>query len=297
MLHLPSARSAALDRIDQVTELDSRFGRPYLDAMHDLCGAVTRDAAYGQVPLSLCWPYIGSRYDSAEPRTLIVGKAVNGEWEETQIKPGDRAFEALAATCIGDREGRIGRLSGRENWLSGDDGATALRRSPYWRLVRQVHRLAGGKEADEWWRQIAATNLYKVAPLRPPEWQRSGPAMWLTDLQHSPRGSGAVGHAQALLRMEVDELRPNIVVCVTGHRAMHHFWHQPENNPLRLRWSDWGTDWRKQPVHRVARESTSSGERIWIVTQRPEYRTRQELEDIATAIVAVLGGAVAPQHG
>lgn len=254
-----------------MSSVTSCLGESYVEDMRDLCNAVIRNASFGQAPLSLCWPYISSGFAIANPRVLIVGKAVNGHHENAVIRSENGSVTSLLKWSIADREGQIGAPTECEKWLSGPDGAK-VRRSPFWQLVSHAYRVVTGNSGEDWWKHAAWTNLYKVAPQAPDDWKESGPVHWLRELQHTPCGEGMPGRVQRLLRMEVDALRPDVVICITGHRGMHHFWHEPEDNPLGLQWTETEPDWRRAPVHKIAKESTGSGQRLWIVTQRPEYR-------------------------
>lgn len=249
----------------------SQLGHSYVQAYKDMCLAIQGNSNFARKPLSLCWPFIGSGYSAAPKRLLIVGKAMNGNHENTRIPSSSEQLDSVLDWCITDREERDGNKSNCEEWLATSDGAKA-RRSPFWQLASKAFEVVTDDTRPNWWKRVAWTNLYKVSPEAPESWATSVPAEWLQQMQHEAAADGTPGHAQKLLRMEIDLLRPDIVVCITGHEWMHHFWHAPSHNPLGLQWQSVGENWWRDPVHKIAKEDTPTGTRTWIVTQRPEFR-------------------------
>ncbi len=141
--------------------------------------------------LSAFWPLEGRHYKEAPKRVLLVGRATN-QW-------GRHGLDVSGARAESD-------LSGSQQFV--DDGKYA-RRSRFWETARAVLASLGvARPADEthangWMQSLAWTNLFKVAPM----------AGW----NPSAAVRGAVRQdCIELLRLEVEALRPDLVLALTG---------------------------------------------------------------------------------
>ena len=96
------------------------------------------------------------------------------------------------------------------NDLSGKRNGYNTRKSAFWRLIKEV---AITYYPDEWYSNIAWTNLYKIAP-----WNGGNPGSRLQNVQRT--------YCFELLRKEIELLSPKYVIMLTSD------WEQPFLNYL-----------------------------------------------------------------
>jgi hypothetical protein len=125
---------------------------------------------------------------------LFVGKAVNG-WL-TVDQNMDALFDDQNTNRIFNRSDQIQWV---EN-LSGNTNGYNTRKSAFWRLVKKV---AVSHYSHEWYRHIAWTNLYKVAP-----WEGGNPSESLKQKQQQ--------YSIELLKREIDIMAPEFVIMLTS---------------------------------------------------------------------------------
>lgn len=195
------------------------------------------------------WPKIGARY---EGDLLLVGRATNG-WIDRWV-PSEGQTSAEVA--------RLARKSG-EGLVNGDqlgwvldrwhprDGGYSTATSQFWQTTRHLMATIRPEETD-WPSLIAWTNLAKVAP-----WAGGNPLRELLTVQR--------GHGPGLFAREVEELKPRLVVALTGR-----WWFEGFANELGLR-----ADWQTGYVEGVAREFS----RTWIVAVHPMTRSPKAVAD------------------
>ena len=125
---------------------------------------------------------------------LFVGKAVNG-WV-TKDQNVDTLFDEQNQDRVFNRDDQIKWV---EN-LSGNTNGYNTRKSAFWRLVKTV---AVSHYGHDWYRHIAWTNLYKVAP-----WEGGNPSESLKHKQQK--------HCIELLKTEIDIMAPEFVIMLTS---------------------------------------------------------------------------------
>lgn len=192
------------------------------------------------------WPLRGVDYARGKGM-LLVGRAVNG-WDPSvmlhDVARRDEADRVVNAASSSDRA---------MSWVTDLAGAAAAsgrveqyntNQSPFWRTAHRVATECGViKTPSTWSNSLAWSNLYKLAPAKGanPTW--------------------AQRHAQlemcvALLRKEIEELDPAIIMVVSGGD-----WWEPFNQAL---------DQPTQPHDGEFVEAVGSNGRRWVVTCRPE---------------------------
>jgi hypothetical protein len=143
------------------------------------------------------WPL---RVDFHEGDPLFVGRALNG-WEN-QFRLGNDLSEIRAKTNATEDAGRCAEWFAGEFWPH-------VRGSVFWQAIRALRPTGeGGAPCGFAW-----SNLAKISPAQggnPPEW------MWRWQFEH----------CKELLQMEIEHLKPGLVVCITGDWCAA-FW--PEN--------------------------------------------------------------------
>lgn len=186
--------------------------------------------------LSAGWPAIGEEYVPGEG-LLVIGRAINGLEEEHQLVSGDvvtgvrRFAESLGMAWLRCPANTKGYNS---------------RRSSYWRVIEAVSRRVHPPSERWWGHRVAWSNLYKVAPTA----------------GGNPRGEGRrrqEAAAIALMRLELNKLRPARVLAITGLDWLHPF-------AVGL-----GLDLVPVTGSSVLATATSGFSR-WVVTCRPERR-------------------------
>lgn len=223
---------------------DGRLSSAYEDRYIELLARVAASSRIHPRELALFWPKVGASYVGD---LLVIGRAVNGWIDRWDLdEPSDpRALAAMArATAEGTVNGdQLGWILDR--WKRRDGGYDTAT-SQYWQSVREV-TLEGHPEREaNWPTHIAWTNLGKLAP-----WAGGNPGSRLLAIQREL--------CPALLRREVDELAPRLVVVLTGR-----WWFEPFAETLGL-----AVDWRDGLVEGVAEESG----RRWVVAVHPMTRS------------------------
>ena len=164
------------------------LGAAYVARFEAMCRAAAVVQPEG---LSAFWPLVGRQYETATTRVLLVGRATN-QW-------GEHGLDLSGARAYSD-------LSQGQHFVNDD---TYARRSRFWATARAVLESLGvaahtdETHANGWMQSLAWTNLFKVAPM----------AGW----NPSVAVRGAVReHCIALLRLELEALRPDLVLALTG---------------------------------------------------------------------------------
>lgn len=216
----------------------------YEAAYAELIARVATSPSIRPRELALFWPKVGRSYDGD---LLVVGRAVNG-WIDRWDLDAPSDAHALAATARATGEGTVnGDQLGwiLDRWKQPDGGYDTAT-SQYWQTVREV-TLDGHPEREAHWpSHIAWTNLGKLAP-----WAGGNPGSRLLAIQREL--------CPALLRREVNELAPRLVVVLTGR-----WWFEPFAEALGL-----AVDWREGLVEGVADESG----RRWVIAVHPMTRS------------------------
>lgn len=149
------------------------------------------------------WPIGGWKYDGS---LMVIGRSVNGwinNWPIGELL-SDPVRDQLVRSARGDAE-RMDRC--RMLWVTDLAGKTThhynTNRSAFWRVLRALTFELTSADPTDWPSHLAWTNLYKLAPAG--GWNPGA------DLQLSQRDATI-----ALLRAEIDALRPQRVVALTG---------------------------------------------------------------------------------
>lgn len=206
-------------------------------------------------PWTIFWPMIGHRYARD---LLVVGRAPNG-WTVRWDGAVERSDAAIAIAVEAVRRASEGDGADPMDWITWSDGI----RNPYntntsafWRVARGVRAGLLGA-ADDWPRDLAWTNLAKIAP-----WGGGNPAGRALRVQ---RDLGP-----ALFAREIEELGPLRVLVMSGRD-----WFEPFASALGL-----AVAWSDGAVEGVADQAG----RRWVVTPHP--MTRPEHPIVAGAIGA-----------
>jgi hypothetical protein len=138
---------------------------------------------------------------------LVVGRATNGTFN---------SFPPIDLTSMEKRRGIIQEArtkaeSYQLQWLNSPyerSKATTASRSAFWRLARATLDLGMTadslrEEGDNWWDRIAWTTIAKLAASA-----LGNPPNWLSIAQSAA--------AWELVRMEVRELNPSVILLVAG---------------------------------------------------------------------------------
>ena len=144
-------------------------------------------------------------------------------------------------------------------WVTGMWGNRAgysTARSAFWRFVRRVlaHIDPDSASDPSWSSRLAWTNLAKLAP-----WGGGNPGGALLDVQ---RRLGP-----ELLGLEVAELRPEVVLVLTGR-----CWFEPFAEHLGL-----DVEWKKGLLEGVGDED---GGRRWIIAPHPQGKPRALVDEV-----------------
>jgi hypothetical protein len=200
----------------------------------------------GPERLAAFWPMVGTAYRGD---LLLVGRAVNGWIDAVDVHElGDpEARGALLAAARKTSEGHDDDPMGWVVGAWGRRGGYSTSRSQFWRTARRV--LAGVDRAsaeDPWWpSRLAWTNLCKLAP-----YAGGNPGGALLRVQRAL--------APTLLRREIEELAPKLVLVLAGR-----WWFEPFAEALGL-----DVHWQDGLVGGVA----DDGQQRWVIAPHPQGR-------------------------
>lgn len=199
-------------------------------------------------------PLVGDRYTG---ELMVIGRAVNGwldEWSPGELRDPGR------------RDGTI-QISAdySMDWVvqKAGDKKYNTNRSAFWRVVKRVALDLGAVASSDvaWSSHIAWSNLYKIAPTA-----GGNPSAELRCLQFS--------QCVSLLALEVEQLRPRHVLCLTGID-----WFEPFAVPLGLN--------RLAPCRpgfRFVDGMYLAGLQKWVVAQHPQGKPENEVvAEVVTA--------------
>ncbi len=147
------------------------------------------------------WPACAPDYQPGDP--LFVGRSGNG-WD---VKFG----LADSPEVIEKRISESRKWSQSANWR---EDVRCTRTARFWQAVGALRPLEGGSSLP---RRFAWSNLAKISPAR-----GGNPQAWMLRWQ--------LDRAGELLRMETEQLRPGLVVCITGDWCKA-FWPEPWPQP------------------------------------------------------------------
>lgn len=165
--------------------------------------------------LCLFVPRAGGQFGG---KLMVVGRAVNGwihQFHHPQISDA-AAREAFLKVVTGKEGGSEGTMAWVEwNWPR-SKGRYSTSRSAFWRVIKKVASGLGVGGAG-WPERIAWTNLYHVSPS-----DTGNPDTALREVQ--------LEACRRLLRYEVDRLRPEVILVLTGR-----WWFGPFETSLGVR--------------------------------------------------------------
>ena len=131
----------------------------------------------------------GHKYKNTSTKLMFIGKAANG-WNE---KHNERTHES-EDSCL-------------DAWIPMGVNGYNYRASPFWQVIRFVAtKFLEMNEKDwdtEWSCHIVWSNLYRIAPK-----DGGNPSTALCEDQ--------LDLCKDLLHAEIEELRPNKIICLTG---------------------------------------------------------------------------------
>lgn len=211
-----------------------------------LAGAV--EAGRPGRPWTIFWPMIGHRYAGD---LLVIGRAPNGwtvRWDP--VEEGSKA--AIAAAVAETRRASEGDGTDPMDWITWSDGVRNrynTKTSAFWRVARRVRAGLIG-DADDWPRDLAWTDLAKIAP-----WGGGNPTGRAFRVQQDL--------GPALLAREVEEMAPARVLVMTGRD-----WFEPFADSLGLALTS-----GERAVEGVANEPG----RRWVVIPHPMTRPENPL--------------------
>jgi len=133
---------------------------------------------------------VGNNYFNNDKKILFVGKSVNG-WV-TNNRNVDDLFDM-------NNEGRIINRNDQMEWVKNLEGTNDIyntKKSAFWRVVKQFTCLVTQK--NDWYNQIAWTNLYKVSP------KTGNPTARLKFKQ--------LEQAKKILFKDIEILQPSVIV-------------------------------------------------------------------------------------
>jgi hypothetical protein len=170
---------------------------------------------------SLQW---GKNYPfSKNEGLLFVGKSVNG-WI-TKEKDTLKLFDLTNPNRIFAREDQM-------KWVNNQSGESNLyntRKSAFWRLIKKV---AESYYPENWYSNIAWTNLYKIAP-----YKGGNPNSNLQKLQKK--------YCFELFEKEIELLSPKYVIMLTSGWELDFIDHFNSNNDMRVlgikKWDNYQT--------------------------------------------------------
>jgi hypothetical protein len=247
---------------------------PLPDKYHEILRALTTgfqadpgSRRRNRVNYCISYPMVGRKYQTGG--IMVVGRAANG-WPIPLTMDGGTAVPGDAVRCaqhcaeLCQMDWAMARLAG-ESPCDGT-GSYSLASSSFWQISRLLAQEFHADEAgDEWPLHLAWSNLYKVAPDK-------GGNPSTTEARRQDELEAA-----KLLRMEIDCLKPHLVVLMTGWD-----WFEPFAELLEVKKHS------KEGV--VVGVGIHDGSRL-LVTTRPEGKIRgnfikavmEELADISCA--------------
>ena len=208
-------------------------------------------------PWTVFWPMIGHRYAGD---LLVAGRAPNGwsvRWDATKAS----SDEAIAAIAGETRHNSEGDGADPMDWITWADGIRHrynTNDSAFWRVAKRVRAGLMG-DADDWPRDLAWSNLAKIAP-----WGGGNPGGRLLRVQRE--------NGPALFAREIVEMDPIRILVMTGRS-----WFEPFAAALGLE-----VDWRDGSVVGVA----ADGGRRWVITPHPMTRPEDPIVEEALAAFA-----------
>lgn len=230
--------------------MSTAYGKAYCDTLESVTAHEPSDES-----LSGFWPAVGPDYVKGNG-LLVVGRATNG-WSN-----------CFTAKSLSGADGRCGvaakaRSSSEDEtpypmhwivyWAGRKDGYNP-KRSAFWRVARRVLTAVCPESAKtlEWPKHIAWSNLYKIAPKPSAKelGKSANPSLSLMELQKR----GCVD----LLRREVEELRPALVLVLTGW-----WWYWPFMEAL-------GVDTGEVKAGELVEATAVSGGRTWVFAKHPQ---------------------------
>lgn len=171
--------------------LDLAYSRVF-----DLMLDATRATLLSSSRLTAFWPQVGCEYQRGG--TLFVGKSPDG-W------PCEKPFAHLTSDDVRDDPSSGECLM---DWL---DGHSRLNK-PFFGAVRKS---LGLETASRFWRSIAWSNLYKIAPAKKfGDGRSANPSVAEMEAQW---GGDEDAFPCELLRMEIEQLAPAVVVVFGGN--------------------------------------------------------------------------------
>ena len=170
--------------------------------------------------LNVFWPMEGRRHKNG---VFLVGRAVNGwgdPYERADFQDADRreALIQAAYEYSGDQSEDCPLSWVRDRW--GASPGYNTRRSPFWCVLHDVLS-ARGNTGDDWPSYAVWSNLYKVSPEQAEGAQGANPSGRLLACQQPLSAE--------LLRLEVEEACPSVVLAITGR-----WWFEPFAEALGL---------------------------------------------------------------
>lgn len=232
---------------------------PEYEAHYHVFLAGAASAARPGRPWTIFWPMIGHRYAGS---LLVVGRAPNG-WTVRWDAAEERSADAIAAATAATRQASEGDGADPMDWITSSDGTRNpynTNNSAFWRVARRVRAGLLG-DADDWPRDLAWTDLAKIAP-----WGGGNPGGRALRVQQEL--------GPTLLVREIAEIAPTRVLVMAGRD-----WFEPFATALGL-----AVDWREGAVEGVADELG----RRWVITPHP--MTRPEGPIVEGALSAFTAG-------
>lgn len=234
--------------------------------------------------LVACWPARGRRF-TPRRSILVAGRATNGFTPDSTLSavrdPAERRGIVAGARRAAETPGLVG--------VSADPGASALcwvnqsggqqyrhgttgSRSRFWQVTRVLLRMVEDDVVEaNWAARLAWSNLAKIAPQKQGTAEGGGNPCW--SLRKAQMDA-----CIELLRQEVSELDPGIVLVIAGEE-----WYEPYARGL-------GLELRRRPeAEQVVHVATESGGRKWLLTNRPEYKSGAQFESELRDALSELG--------
>ena len=150
---------------------------------------------------------------------LFVGKATNG-WVTNSTKI-EELFGVEKTKMIFARKDQM-------KWVEDSEGDEKYNsnKSSFWRIIKTISEIKNGK--DEWFNNIAWSNLYKVSP------EKGNPSESLKKLQ--------IEDCKKILETEIKILNPKYVIFLSSgweHNFLNHLINDSEKeNFKKIKWSN-----------------------------------------------------------